>query len=68
MATDLHVVAQGKGDLLNLVGELAGRRQDQPLACLEVDIEALQHADDERGSLAGSRLCLADRVAAVEEG
>lgn len=39
MDLKVHVVAEGDDDLLDLLGELAGRREDEGLALAEFGIE-----------------------------
>ena len=49
---DLHVVAEGDDDLLDLLGQLTGRGQDEGLALTELGIKLAEGADGEGGGLA----------------
>jgi hypothetical protein len=64
VALDLHEVADGDDDLLNLLGELTGWCEDQGLASLDVGVDLLQDGDGEGGSLSGTGLSLGDDIAA----
>jgi hypothetical protein len=63
----LQVVAQCTHDLLDLLRKLTGGCEDQGLALLYIDVEALQHACTEGSSLARTRLSLLDDVEPLAE-
>lgn len=64
VALDVHEVADGNNDLLNLLGQLTGRRKDESLTLLEVGVDLLENRDREGGSLASTRLGLGDNIVA----
>jgi hypothetical protein len=60
MALNVHEVTDSDDDLLDLLGQLTGRGQDQSLAGLDVGVKFLQDGDGESGSLSGTRLSLSN--------
>jgi hypothetical protein len=52
MALDIHEIANGYDNLLDLLSQFASRSEDQGLALLDVRVELLQDRDGERGSFA----------------
>jgi hypothetical protein len=62
VALDLHEVADGDNDLLDLLGELTGGGEDQGLAGLDAGVDLLEDRDGEGGGLAGTGLGLGDNV------
>ena len=64
MALDTHKVTNGDDDLLDLLGQLAGRGEDKGLASLEVRVDLLESRDREGGSLSGTGLGLGNNVGA----
>ncbi len=65
LALSVHVVAQSYHDLLDLLSQLASRRQDQSLAFFQVRVDLLQDSDRERGRLPRTGLGLSDDVVAL---
>jgi hypothetical protein len=65
MALNIHKVANGNDDLLNLLGQLTGGGEDQGLALLDVWVELLQNRDGESGSLSSTRLSLSNDIVAL---
>ncbi|EPE06346.1 hypothetical protein F503_02474 [Ophiostoma piceae UAMH 11346] len=68
VALDVHEVADGDNDLLDLLGQLAGGGEDQGLALLDVGVDLLQHGDGEGGSLASTGLGLGNDIVALDDG
>jgi hypothetical protein len=62
VALDVHEVADGDNDLLNLLRQLTGGGQDEGLALLDVRVDLLQDRDGERGGLASTGLGLSNDV------
>lgn len=62
MALNLHKVANGDNDLLNLLGQLTGRRKDKSLALLDGGVDLLEDRDGEGGSLASTGLGLGNNI------
>lgn len=67
-ALDVHVVSEGDEDLLDLLGELTGRGEDESLGLLEGNVDRLEDRDREGGGLSGSRLRLRDDVVSGNDG
>lgn len=65
VALDVHEVADGDHDLLNLLRQLTGGGEDERLAGLEVRVDLLKDGDGEGGGLAGTGLGLGDHIAAL---
>jgi hypothetical protein len=68
VALDLQVIAERPHDLLDLLGELARRREDQGLAFAQAVIDVVQNTGAESGRLSSPGLCLLDHVEALGEG
>lgn len=64
VALNVHEVTDSDDDLLDLLGQLTGRSQDQGLALLQAGVDLLEDRDGEGGGLAGTRLGLSDNVVA----
>lgn len=64
VALDVHEVANGDHDLLDLLGQLTGGREDKGLALLQVGVDLLQDRDGEGSGLAGTRLGLGNDIVA----
>lgn len=62
VALDVHEIADGDHDLLNLLSQLTGWGEDQSLASLDVGVDLLENGDGESGSLSGTGLGLSDNV------
>jgi hypothetical protein len=50
MDLEIHVVAKGDDHLLNLLGEFAGRGEDEGLAFAEFGVEFREGSDGKGGS------------------
>jgi len=61
VADDVEVVTDGAHNLVRLVGELAGWGEDERLALLGAEIDPLEDANGESGSLTGTGLGLRAR-------
>ncbi|KAI6875843.1 ATP-dependent RNA helicase [Hortaea werneckii] len=68
VALNVHEVANGHDDLLDLLSQLTGRGEDQTLASLDVRVELLEGGDSEGSGLAGTRLGLSDHIVALDDG
>jgi hypothetical protein len=66
VALDVHEVANGNNDLLDLLSQLTGWGEDQGLALLDVGVELLEDGDRESGSLSGTRLSLSNNIVAFK--
>ena len=64
VALDLHEVADGNNDLLDLLGKLTGGSEDKGLASLDGGVDLLEDRDGEGGGLAGTGLGLSDNIVA----
>lgn len=65
MAGDvLHEVTDGDDDLLDLLGQLTGRSDNQGLASLEVGVDLLEGGDGEGSGLSGTGLSLGNDIVA----
>jgi len=64
VALDLHEVADGNNDLLDLLGKLTGRSEDEGLASLDRGVDLLEDRNGEGGGLAGTGLGLSDNIVA----
>lgn len=62
MALNVHEVADGDDDLLDLLGQLAGGGEDEGLALLDVGVDLLQDRDGEGGGLSGTGLSLGNDI------
>ena len=68
VAFDVHEVANGDNNLLNLLGKLTGGSKDQGLACLDSRVDLLKDGDRESGRLASTRLGLGNDIVALDDG
>ena len=64
MAFNVHEVADGDNDLLNLLRQLARGSKDQGLAGFCIWVNLLQNRDGEGRGFAGSGLCLRNDIGA----
>ena len=62
MTFNIHEVANGNDDFLDLLSKLTGRCEDQSLASLDVGVKLLQDGDGESCGLSGTRLGLRNDV------
>ncbi len=62
VALDVHEVADGDDDLLDLLGKLTGGGEDERLALLEGGVDLLEHRDGEGGGLASTGLGLSNNI------
>lgn len=62
MTLDLHEVADGDDNLLDLLSQLTSWGKNQSLASLDVGVDLLKDGDGESGSLAGTGLGLSDNI------
>jgi hypothetical protein len=63
MTLDVHEIADGNNDLLDLLGKLTGGSQDQGLALLDAEVDFLQDGDRESSGLSCAGLSLGDNIA-----
>lgn len=68
MALDIHVVAEGEDDALDLGRQLARRRKDKGLRLTNRGVDRLESRNRERGSFSSSGLGLGNDVAARDDG
>lgn len=68
VALNLHVLAKGKHDLLDLVGQLSGGSNDQSLGLLNLLVNVLQSRNGEGGSLTGTGLGLSKNIVTLDDG
>lgn len=66
VALNVHEVANGNNDFLNLLGKLTSGSQDQSLASLEVLVNLLEGGDREGSGLAGTGLSLSNDIGAYQ--
>jgi hypothetical protein len=62
MAFDVHEVADGDNDFLDLLSKLTSRCKNQSLACFEVLVDLLEDRDREGCGFASSGLSLCDDI------
>jgi len=67
VALDLHEVANGDDDLLDLLSQLASGGKNESLALLDVRVDLLQDRDGESSGLAGTRLGLGNNIVAYAD-
>ncbi len=67
VALGLHEVSELDDNLLNLLGQFAGRCKEKRLAGAILDIDALQYTDSKGGCLACSTLRLANGVTSPDQ-
>jgi len=68
VAAGVEVVTKSNDDLLDLLSQLTSGSEDQSLSLEESEVELLEDANGESGSLSSSRLGLSDDVLALGEG
>ena len=68
VAFDVHVVAEGNDDLLNLLSKLGGRCEDENLGAFNREVELLKGGDGEGCGLANIRRCLSNDIVALDDG
>lgn len=64
VALNLHEVTNGDDDLLDLLGQLASRGEDERLALLDAGVDLLESRDGESSSLASTGLGLRNNIVA----
>ena len=64
VALDLHEVADGNNDLLDLLSKLTGGSEDEGLASLDVGVKLLENGDGEGSGLASTGLGLGNDIVA----
>jgi hypothetical protein len=65
VALDVHEVTDSNNDLLDLLSQLTGWREDQSLALLDVGVKLLKDGNGESGGLSSSRLSLSNNIMAL---
>jgi hypothetical protein len=68
VAFDVHIVAEGDDDLLNLLCKFAGWGEDERLGSFDRHVQSLENGNGKGRSLAGARLGLCDHVVALDYG
>lgn len=68
VALHVHVVSEGQHDLLDLNGQLTGRRQAQHLGFSDRRVDGLQQGDGKRRCFAGTRLGLRNDIPTLYDG
>lgn len=68
VALDVHEVADGDNDLLDLLGQLAGGSKDQGLALLHTGVDLLENGNGESSRLASTGLGLGDHIVTLDDG
>jgi hypothetical protein len=66
MAFDVHVVAESDNDLLNLLGKLTGRCEDESLGAFDGEVELLEDGDGKCCSFASTGLSLSDDIVTLD--
>lgn len=64
VALDVHEVADGDDDLLDLLSQLTGGSDDQGLSGVQAGVQLLQSGNGEGGGLASTGLGLSDDIGA----
>ena len=67
MTFDVHIVAESNHNLLNLLGELTCRSEDQSLCAFDRKVELLENGNGECGSFSGTRLSLSDDIVTLDD-
>ena len=65
---NIHVVAEGNNNFLNLLSELTGRCEDESLGTPNREVELLEDGDGEGCGLAGTGLGLSDDIVTLDDG
>jgi hypothetical protein len=68
MAFNVHVVAEGDDDLLNLLSKFTGRCEDESLGASDGEVELLEDGDGEGCGLASTGLGLSDDIVTLDDG
>lgn len=68
VALNVHEVANGNNDLLDLLSKLTSRGQDEGLALLDSGVDLLKHRNREGGRLSSTRLGLGNDVVTLDNG
>mmetsp|Transcript_34960 Transcript_34960/g.54646 ORF Transcript_34960/g.54646 Transcript_34960/m.54646 type:complete len:483 (+) Transcript_34960:1231-2679(+) len=68
VALNLHIVSKSEHHLLDLLGKLTGRSQNEGLAILDIGVNPLQASDGEGSSLSGTGLSLSNGVPSLDQG
>jgi hypothetical protein len=68
VALDVHIVTESNDDLLDLLSELTGGREDERLSALDGHVEFLEDGDGKRGGLASARLGLGNDIVTFDNG
>jgi hypothetical protein len=68
VALNVHEVADGDNDLLDLLSKLTGGSKDQGLAGLDRRVDLLEDGDGERSRLASTRLGLGNDIVTLDDG
>ena len=68
VAFDVHVVAEGNDDLLNLLSRPGGRCEDENLCAFDREVELLEGGDGEGCGLASTRRSLSDGIVTLDNG
>lgn len=68
VALDAHEVTDSDDDLLDLLGQLTGRGENEGLALLEVGVDLLEDGDGESGGLSGTGLSLSNNIVTLNDG
>lgn len=66
MALNVHEISDGNHDLLDLLGQLTGRGENQSLALLDAGVKLLEDGDRESGGLSGTGLSLRNNIMALK--
>lgn len=66
VALNVHEVADSDNDLLDLLGQLTGRGENQGLALLDSRVDLLENGDGESSGLASTGLGLSNDVVALD--
>ena len=67
VALNVHEVANGNYDLLDLLSQFTSGGEDQSLALLDVWVELLEDGDGESGGLSGTGLGLSDNIVTLAD-
>lgn len=68
VATDVEVVTKGQNDLLDLLGQLTGGREDESLASDEISLNPLEDTNGKSRGFPSSGLSLSDDITSLDDG
>jgi len=68
MTVDIHIVAKGDDDLLDLLRKLTGRCKNESLTSFDANIDFLENGYRESSGFASSGLSLSDDIVAFNYG